>query len=63
MKSKILSVLLTAAMVVTLLMQCGVIASATTVTDMSEYIIQSATPQTLGRWNGSGFTYEKTSFA
>ena len=60
MKRKILSLSMISVMLMTVLSGFCTVASATTVTDMSEFIIDSATPQTLGRWDGSGYTTKVT---
>ncbi len=56
MKRRFLSILLSTVMVLTLLSGMCTMASATTVRDLSDFIEDSATPQTLGRWDGSGYT-------
>ena len=61
MKRKtLISIPLVLAIIISLFGGLATGASATTVTDMSEFIVQSATPTSLGRWDGSGYTYTVT---
>lgn len=52
MKRRLLSILLSMVMLVTLFSSICTVASATTVRDLSGYIVDSKDPQTLGHWEG-----------
>ena len=62
MKRSFLSILLSTVMVLTLLSGMCTMASATTVRNLSSegFVADSKTPQTLGRWDGSGYTHTVT---